>query len=155
MCALTSGGIVSLFSQSSMLASTAVIVVYTLSSDSGTFDRRQFGRGRDETRRTGRNIAGVIYRPLSCDRSFSPPAQASAIASGAKGRPRLTRAAKHSDPKDNLKPQERIGIGICLALLVEHTSRYIHLHHRHDLQSHYTKPSEACTPPSMPPVQLK
>jgi hypothetical protein len=68
MCALTSGGIVSLFSHSSMLASNRNIVVYlSLSSDSGTLDRRQFGRGRDETRRAERNTASVFYRPLSCD----------------------------------------------------------------------------------------
>jgi hypothetical protein len=73
----------------------------------------------------------------------------------AKSRPRLTRAAKQNDPKGNLKPQERVGIGICLALLVDHTIRYSHLQHQHDLQSHYTKPPEARTPPDMPPIQLK
>lgn len=44
-----------------------ILLSILLSSDSGTLDRRQFGRGRDETRRTERNTGGVVYRPLSCD----------------------------------------------------------------------------------------
>lgn len=40
---------------------------HLLSSGSGTLNKRQFGRGRDETRRTERSPARVFYRPLSCD----------------------------------------------------------------------------------------
>ena len=64
-----------------------ILLSISLSSDSGTFDRRQFGRGRDETRRAGRNTAGVNYRPLSCDRTcpsflLSPGSSFRRIASG-------------------------------------------------------------------------
>jgi len=56
----------------------------SLSSDSGTFDRRQFGRGRDETRRAGRNTAGVVYRPLSCDCTCLSPGSSFSILRQAK-----------------------------------------------------------------------
>jgi hypothetical protein len=50
-----------------------VLLSISLSSNSGTLNRRQFGRRRDETRRAGRNTVGVVYRPLSCDPLHVPP----------------------------------------------------------------------------------
>jgi hypothetical protein len=57
--------------------------------------------------------------------------------------------------RDNLKPLQRTGIGICAVLLINRILSYDASNYQHDLQSPHTKPSEARDPPSMPPIQLK
>ena len=65
-----------------------ILLSISLSSDSGTLDKRQFGRGRDETRWAGRNTASVVYRPLSCDCTRLFPGSSFRKLRQAKGRPK-------------------------------------------------------------------